>query len=125
MFVRITQENHESDILYCPHCLAKNPIRAYICLTCFKLIHPPIKVPFWKQAFQGTRPVFLMVVLMTLVIIILLNRWMARVETMLVSIQEQNQQYYSSVVSYMNVKFNSQKVNGGRERAPGTKQPEN
>lgn len=91
----------EEEVVLCPHCYAKNPVRAYICLTCFKLLNPPIKVPFWRQAFRGSRPVLLFVILFCLSSIMLIRSWLSRVENHLTTIQAENQKYQESMTSYI------------------------
>ena len=97
-------EEEAPEHILCPHCLSKNPPRAYICLNCFKLINPKRKFPWWKQAFQGTRAVLLLVILFCLVSVITIRRWLFRVEDRLNLIQEQNQQYHESMAQYIKTK---------------------
>jgi len=65
--------------LYCRHCGAENPPKAYVCLQCFKELKSKVKIPFWKMRIQLSYPVMGMVLLFFIILSALLRNWMQNI----------------------------------------------
>jgi|GEM_PF-6207826 len=96
--------DYVSNGLICPHCHEVNPAKAFVCLHCFEIIHKQKKLSFWKRTIQGNRAGLLLAVLFCLVSMVLIQRWLGRVENHMNVIQEQNQIYHESLSEFMRTK---------------------
>jgi len=93
----------------CPHCLVKNPFKAYCCLSCFKVIKARELPPIWKRPWPVNRAVSLFCVLFCLCSVLTVHGWLNRVEGHLSYIQEENQGYYQSTENYIIQKTDAKK----------------
>jgi hypothetical protein len=82
----------------CPHCGTVNPIKAYCCLSCFKVIQEKQKVPFLAFHARPSMAVLGVVVFLTLVAATLLKAWLATVEAQM-TINVKTAEYDLSVVA--------------------------
>lgn len=75
---RVLNDNFE--FVFCPHCAAKNPKKAYVCLVCFKVMFPRVEQKWWKVKIPPS--ISFAVILSALVysILFLGIRWLNTVE---------------------------------------------
>ena len=74
------QKNDRMGVLVCHHCNAENPLKAYCCLSCFKVLRPKQDVPFWKIYIRPSSSALVLVVLVAGLGIYTLKKWMDNLE---------------------------------------------
>jgi len=89
------KKNFGNKELLCPHCYAKNVVTAYCCLSCFKVMDPPMKIPLWKRTVYSNRTVVLFCVFLCMSSVIFVKRWLYRVEMHLQTMHEENARYHA------------------------------
>lgn len=66
--------------LVCHNCRAKNPPKAYCCLSCFKVLRPKEKIPFWKIHVRPDGPMIVFLLVLGAVSIYTVRRWIQNIE---------------------------------------------
>lgn len=68
------------DFVFCPHCAAKNPKKAYVCLNCFKVMFPTSVSAIAKFRVPPSISITVIFAALVLAGLHLANRWLAGVE---------------------------------------------
>jgi ribosomal protein L40E len=64
----------------CYQCGADNPITAYCCLACFKVLRPKMKAPFWEIHISTSPTAVLIIFLLFGVLVTSLIKWMQSID---------------------------------------------
>lgn len=76
----MAQRKHQSGTRVCHHCGVENPLKAYCCLSCFKVLRPKEKIPFWKIYVRPNASVLILVGLLAGIGIYTFKKWMDNIE---------------------------------------------
>src|ERR1041384_912155 len=68
------------DYVFCPHCATKNPRKAYVCLSCFKVMFPKRIRSWWQIPVPSSISITLIFATLVLSALYLGNRWLSSVE---------------------------------------------
>lgn len=66
--------------IFCPHCAASNPPRAYCCLTCFRVMNPKIHVPFWRLYLRPSSTLLIGFFIVFAGLVVYVHQWLQMVE---------------------------------------------
>ncbi len=64
----------------CPGCGASNPVRAYCCITCFKVLRAKVEVPFWKMQIHPSTSFTIFMLGVAAFLIYFVVMWMRDIE---------------------------------------------
>jgi len=64
----------------CPFCGSENPLKAYCCINCYKVINTHYKVPIWKMQFKTGPAAVIIAVALMVTSVAMLHQWLAGVE---------------------------------------------
>ncbi|MFN0117949.1 MAG: hypothetical protein ACKVQC_06635 [Elusimicrobiota bacterium] len=89
--------------IICPHCGAKNPLRAYCCLSCFKVMFAKPKVPLWQLYVRPSMGFWLVFLLLIGGGIFYFKRWIEKIDAE-ITLNLKAADYSVSVVAEKNKK---------------------
>lgn len=84
--------------IVCRSCGAENPPEAYCCLTCFKVLRPKEKVPFYRVQIKAGLPTLILIIVLVGAAIYSMKIWMENIEAQL-SMNFTSADYNVSVVA--------------------------
>ena len=94
----MTHKKDLGEFRYCPHCHRENPLTAFCCLHCFKLMRPKVKVPWYKVSLKASYPVGIALCALAIFGIYLIKCWMENLEAQ-VSMNFRTEDYSVSITA--------------------------
>ena len=76
----LSKSSDDSGYVICPHCAAKNPRKAYGCLSCYKVLSPSEKSGFFRANIHPAISFVTILTALVLSAMYLGNRWLATIE---------------------------------------------
>ena len=76
---------HPDDIrgpikIVCNHCGAKNPVKAFCCITCFKVLRPKSKNPLGALNMGAGVKILIAIAVVALFVVIAVKSWIGKIE---------------------------------------------
>jgi ribosomal protein L40E len=88
----------KTDSLSCLHCGAENPLKAYCCLSCFKVLRPKEKIPWYRMYIRPSTPFGFIVLLALLAGVVFFKHWIDNLEAQ-VTMNIKGDDYNVSVIA--------------------------
>lgn len=84
--------------IICHYCGSENPVKAYCCLNCFKVLRPKTNIPLWRLAMRPSVSFILAFMVLVVGGFYVMKRWIDAVEAR-VSMNLKTADYNISVVA--------------------------
>lgn len=107
----------KNDIRQCPFCGKENPMSAYCCLHCYKVLREKPKVPWYRMSIRPSLPVGIAMVLAALGGIYFVKKWMENIEAQ-ISMNFKTEDYTVSVIADKKKKQADLDVEANSEPSP-------
>ncbi len=64
----------------CEFCGGDNPVKAYCCLHCYKVLHPKYHLPWYRKHICLTTPMMIVLFCFVAVVVFTFKRWVENAE---------------------------------------------
>jgi ribosomal protein L40E len=76
----MASSHKQLESIRCHQCGADNPPKAYCCLSCFKVLRPKAKVPWWRMYIRTSTPMAVTLLVIACAGLYVFKRWVDNVE---------------------------------------------